>query len=199
MPDIATASLSVRKQQRTRDRVVAAAYELFAERGFDAVTVTDIAERAEVGRTTFFRYFGDKQEVVFDGDQRHLDRLAAFYGEQPTAPADTLAEALAQLRPIVLAVCEDAVRDPEHWVLHEHLLSLHSELADRSARKFQRYAHVLEQLLTARGTAPLVGLLAAQVALACYVTGRQLADNDPARLVSSVAAALTELQGNTAT
>ena len=50
-------------------------------RGFGGVSVGDIAERAEVGRTTFFRHFGDKQEVVFANEQALLDaierRLAA--------------------------------------------------------------------------------------------------------------------------
>nr|WP_239001050.1 TetR family transcriptional regulator [Jiangella asiatica] len=73
-------TLRDRKQQRTREAIIDAAHALFAERGFDNVTVTDIAERAEVGRSTFFRYFGDKQEVVFgdDGDVgAAFDRLAA--------------------------------------------------------------------------------------------------------------------------
>ena len=48
--------LRERKQQKAREQIVEAAFALFAERGFTDVTVTDIAERAEVGRTTFFRY-----------------------------------------------------------------------------------------------------------------------------------------------
>ena len=58
-------SLTDRKRRRAKEAIRQAALELFSERGFDAVSVTDIAGRAEVGRTTFFRYFGDKQEVLF--------------------------------------------------------------------------------------------------------------------------------------
>src|SRR3569833_3982825 len=80
-------SLRERKQKQAREQIVEAAFELFAARGFTDVTVTDIAERAEVGRTTFFRYFGDKQEVVFSGEQQLLDHLAerqrATPGEAP--------------------------------------------------------------------------------------------------------------------
>lgn len=49
-----------------------AARELFTERGYAAVSVSDIAERAEVGRTTFLRHVGDKQQVVFAHEQALL-------------------------------------------------------------------------------------------------------------------------------
>ena len=64
-----------RKQRQARQRIIEAARELFLERGFDGVSVGDIAERAEVGRTTFFRHFGDKQEVVFGKEQELLDAI----------------------------------------------------------------------------------------------------------------------------
>jgi len=70
-------SLVERKQRQARQRIIEAARELFLERGFDGVSVGDIAERAEVGRTTFFRHFGDKQEVVFAKEQELLDAIAA--------------------------------------------------------------------------------------------------------------------------
>ena len=65
--------------------MVDAALALFAERGFDEVTVDDIAERAEVGRSTFFRYFGDKQEVIFSG--HHPANLAEELAARPEAAA----------------------------------------------------------------------------------------------------------------
>ncbi|CAM3359860.1 helix-turn-helix domain-containing protein [Nocardioides dubius] len=48
-----------------RDRMVAAAYELFEENGYDETTVDQIAERAGVGRTTFFRMLGSKEAAIF--------------------------------------------------------------------------------------------------------------------------------------
>jgi len=44
-----------------RERLVVAAVDLFNEQGYDATTVTQIAERAEVTRSTFFRHFPDKR------------------------------------------------------------------------------------------------------------------------------------------
>ena len=64
-----------------RERLTAAALELFDERGYEHTTVDDIAARAGVGRTTFFRAFGSKEDVVFPHHEQVLvavrDRLAA--------------------------------------------------------------------------------------------------------------------------
>jgi AcrR family transcriptional regulator len=49
----------------TAERLRDAAFALFADQGFDATTVDDIAQRAGVGRTTFFRHFRAKEDVVF--------------------------------------------------------------------------------------------------------------------------------------
>jgi len=48
-----------------KDRLAEAAFALFAERGYDRTTVDDITERAGVGRTTFFRAFRTKEDVIF--------------------------------------------------------------------------------------------------------------------------------------
>ncbi len=57
-----------------RARLVAAALDLFAERGYDEVTVAEIAERAGLTRSTFFRYFPDKRDVLAAG-QAVMSRL----------------------------------------------------------------------------------------------------------------------------
>jgi AcrR family transcriptional regulator len=62
------------------DRLVDAAFALFDERGYEETTVDDIAERAGVGRSTFFRNYRSKEDVIFP-DHAHLmdairDRLA---------------------------------------------------------------------------------------------------------------------------
>lgn len=61
----------------TKDRLVAAAFELFEERGFEATTAEDIARRAGVGRTTFFRTFGSKDDVIFPEHDLLLGRIDA--------------------------------------------------------------------------------------------------------------------------
>jgi AcrR family transcriptional regulator len=62
-----------------RDRLAQAAFDLFDERGYEQTTVDAITDRAEVGRTTFFRHYRSKEDVIFPDHDRLLglvrDRL----------------------------------------------------------------------------------------------------------------------------
>lgn len=185
--------LRERKRQQSRERIVAAAYELFAEHGFTRVTVSEIADRADVGRTTFFRYFGDKQEVLFADEEGTLEGLSSQLRDAPANRAGGLAEAVDQVRPLVVAICVSSVREPGRWALHEQLVREHGELSDRHARKLARYAVVVEELLIGRGAPESTAALAAQLALACYHAGHRLAGGDAAALVPAVESAFDEL------
>jgi AcrR family transcriptional regulator len=57
-----------RWQPDASERLVVAALDLFAERGYENTTVIEIAERAGLTKSTFFRHFPDKREVLFGGD-----------------------------------------------------------------------------------------------------------------------------------
>ncbi|ARP68735.1 TetR family transcriptional regulator [Streptomyces pluripotens] len=61
-----------------RDALVAAAFRLFLERGYEQTTVDDIVTLAGVGRRSFFRYFPSKEDVVFPDHERCLDDMTAF-------------------------------------------------------------------------------------------------------------------------
>src|SRR5207245_11555285 len=60
--------LRERKKLKTRKAIQENAFRLFAEQGYEATTVEQIAEAAEVSPSTFFRYFPSKEEVVLQDD-----------------------------------------------------------------------------------------------------------------------------------
>jgi AcrR family transcriptional regulator len=84
--------LRERKKQRTREQIIDAAMELFAERGYHATTIADIAEAADVAPRTFFSYFPSKEAVVFHNVDRDVDRLASALGDR--LPGETAFDAL---------------------------------------------------------------------------------------------------------
>lgn len=87
-----------RWQPNARERLTQAALDLFAERGYEDTTVIDIAQRAGLGKTTFFRHFQDKREVLFgDGTlDALLGRMIAAAPPDAT-PLDAMAGALDAL------------------------------------------------------------------------------------------------------
>lgn len=174
-PAPAPSSLVERKRQLVRRRIVEAADELFSARGFGDVSVTDIAARADVGRSTFFRYFGDKSEVVFAKEQAMLDAIAAAAAHGTAGAARTSAEAVEQLRPLVLDLCDQAAGDRDAYQRHDDLLEQHLELRARDALKTQQIAGRLSDVLRSRGTEETLAVFAAQIALACYQSARQRA------------------------
>jgi AcrR family transcriptional regulator len=166
-----------RKRRLVQQRIIDAADELFAAKGFDNVSVTDIAARADVGRSTFFRYFGDKVEVVFAHEEEILARITQFAEHESVGRAHTAAEAIAQLRPLVIAVCEQANANIDGYALHYQLIEEHVELRARDALKTQLIADELTRVLVGRGTAEEIAVFAGQIALACYWTARRRASS----------------------
>jgi len=175
MPETPAApdSLTMRKRRHVQQRIIEAADELFAANGFDNVSVTDIAARADVGRTTFFRYFGDKAEVFFAREQEIIEAITDHTTRDPLGAALTLAEAVGQLRPIVLDLCDRLSANVDGYSLHHELIEKHLELRERDALKTQRIADELSDLLIAHGTEESIAVFASQVALACAQTARR--------------------------
>jgi len=79
---LAEVGLRARKKQRTRAAIAKAATELFAEHGFEAVTVEQIARTAGVARQTVFNYFDTKEEMLFDRDREVLTALVTAVRER---------------------------------------------------------------------------------------------------------------------
>jgi AcrR family transcriptional regulator len=83
--DMAETGLRERAKARRRDAIIRAAYGLFAERGYDATTVADIAEAAEVAPRTVALYFPSKQEIALSRFSDAVRGLSTALRERPAA------------------------------------------------------------------------------------------------------------------
>ncbi|MGX9888818.1 TetR family transcriptional regulator [Streptomyces sp. NPDC002276] len=84
--------LRERKKERTRNLIAQEALRLFREKGFDEVSVVEVAAAAEVSKATLFRYFPAKEDLVLHRFADHLGEAARVVRERP--PALTPAAAL---------------------------------------------------------------------------------------------------------
>jgi AcrR family transcriptional regulator len=99
--------LRSRKKARTRLAIEDSALALFEERGYDATTVEDIAERAEVSTTTFFRYFPSKAEVLLSDHGEQLPALHEAIIGRPAGEDDLTAVQRAVQQEWVAAIDPD--------------------------------------------------------------------------------------------
>lgn len=103
-----------RKKEATRQAISNVATRLFVERGFDQVSVADIAHEADVARKTVFNYFPRKEDLVFDREEetRALVReaLASRGWRSPVAAFQTLMRALVESQHPLFRVSERPVQ-----------------------------------------------------------------------------------------
>jgi AcrR family transcriptional regulator len=85
----AATGLRARKKQQTREHIARTSARLFSDRGYENVSVRDVAAAAEVAEQTVYNYFPTKQHLVLDRDDALRTRLVAAVNERPdgTSPA----------------------------------------------------------------------------------------------------------------
>ncbi|MGA4876376.1 TetR/AcrR family transcriptional regulator [Streptomyces lydicamycinicus] len=127
-----------RKKAATRQALADAALRLFLERGYDQVSIKDIAEAADVSTTTLFKHFPGKEALVFDADSDHEAALVAAVRDRPDGRSVPAAlrdhilrchlgtatdPAFARFRQLVMST--PALRDYGHrmWMRHETALA----------------------------------------------------------------------------
>jgi AcrR family transcriptional regulator len=82
--------LRARKKARTHDTIAEAAISLFLARGFDQVSINDIAAAAEVSKPTLFRYFATKEDLVLHRFADHKGEAARVVHGHPASPITAL-------------------------------------------------------------------------------------------------------------
>jgi AcrR family transcriptional regulator len=172
-------------------RLTKAAIELFAERGYDATTVTEIAERAGLTKRTFFRHFADKREVLFSGVEQLTEVWLAGVAAAP-AEAAPLAVVTAGFEPLA----ELFEQRLELARLRAQIIAANPELMERELIKLQGLAGALQRALIARGVAVNPAILAAQAGVTVFHVGfaRWVEQDDPAAFRRLLAEALEELR-----
>ena len=174
-----------------RERLEAAALDLFVENGYEETTVAQIDERAGLNRATFFRHFTDKREVLFGGE----DVLAGLFADAIRAAPD--APVTGCLRAAFTAA--DAAMTPRQRAKDAKrvlVIAGNSELQERGLLKHARIARSVSAALRTRGADELTARLGAEVGMLAFTIAVERwmkADNDQPFPLHA-AAALSDLQ-----
>ncbi len=174
-----------------RGRLIAATIELFAEQGYDATTVAEIAERAGLTKRTFFRYFSDKREVLFFGSEE-LERIWLEALAAASRDASPLAAVIAGFTPVA-EMFEERLLFAR---TRAGIIAANPELQERELIKLQRLAGSIAAALVARGASPNAATLAAQTAVTVFhvAFARWVAQDDPDAFRRLMDEALDELR-----
>lgn len=138
--------LRERKKQRTRELIADTARRLFAERGFDAVPVSEIAREAEVAEATVFNYFPTKEDLFYNRLEAFEEELLRSIRERPAGESIIVAFGRFVTTPRGLL----AARDPEQV---EHLAAISRVIAEspallaREQQIYAKYTDALAELL----------------------------------------------------
>jgi AcrR family transcriptional regulator len=139
-------SLAERKRTATRQRIAAAAAQLVASVGLAGATVGRIADAADIGRATFFRYFNSKEDAVADGMNVHwLNRITTALAAQSAGltATEAVVGAFHELA-LGFAEIEDQVRELA-------TLTRSSETLDAwTLRIYLRYESAIAELIAPR-------------------------------------------------
>lgn len=181
------------------DRLKHAAIALCLEHGYEAVTVTQIAERAGLTRRSFFRYFPDKREVFFGGS----DRLPPAVTHAVRSSDASLAPALAA-KAALADVGSQLFREVDHARDRHAIIAAAPELQERERTKLAEVARAVTEGLLQRGTddatARLLGGIAVTLFAAAFV--KSIEDDVPAATfaahLDATFSQLTELMADAA-
>ena len=134
-----------RKKAATRKAISNAATELFLERGFDHVSIREVAEKADVSPTTVFAHFPQKEALIFDEDDDQRENLVAAVRDR--APGKSIS---AALRDYFVAEIENPDEyDDDEVARFMGLINSTPALADYGQRMWLRHEDALAAVVAA--------------------------------------------------
>jgi AcrR family transcriptional regulator len=138
--------LRERKKQRTRQLLSETARRLFSERGFEQVSIAEIAREAEVSEQTVFNYFPSKEDLVYSGLETFEEQLLSAIRGRP--PGQTVIAAFGEfiLEPRGLLAARDEAAARELMAV-TRMIAASPMLLAREEQIFARYTETLAQLI----------------------------------------------------
>jgi AcrR family transcriptional regulator len=185
----------VRWAPDARGRLAKAAMELYAERGFDATTVAEIAEHAGLTERTFFRHYADKREVLFAGASELQELLVRHVEEAPAGlPAmQVVAAALTSVADETFGESHEFARQ------RQAIIMANLDLRERELIKFAALAAAVAEALRRRGVTDPAASLAAEAGIAIFKVafGRWVSDSGERSLAQFMLDSIDELRAVT--
>jgi AcrR family transcriptional regulator len=148
----------VRWEPGARERLQAAALELFATRGFEQTTAAEIAQSVGLTERTFFRHFSDKREVLFYGQEQFLQ--AFLDGVDAAPPGASPLEVVASALRAAASFFPDERRP--YARMRQSVIDQNPALRERELHKFAGLAVAVAEALRARGVGDPAATLAAE-------------------------------------
>ena len=181
----------VRWEPDARGRLGQAAFELFAERGFEQVTVAEIAERAGLTERTFFRYFADKREVLFAGDRGVPGAVRVHRRGRPRLRRPDRRGRRGPVRG-----GRPVQRAPGRRPAASAIIAAHPELRERELIKLATVAAAVADSLRGRGVSEPAASLTAEAGVAIFkiAFARWIAAPDGPDLAKLIAESLDQLK-----
>lgn len=150
-----------------RDRLVSAALDLFDEQGYENTAVAQIAERAGLTKSTYFRHFRDKREVLFGGQDVLVELLVKGIAGAPES-AGALKAVEGALVAIAVTFSEERrANGPRRLAV----IAANDELRERDAMKMAGFSSIMQEALRQRGVPELDAAVSAELGIVALRVG----------------------------
>jgi AcrR family transcriptional regulator len=176
-------------------RLMSAAVTLFEQQGYDETTIAEIAEAAGLTKRTFFRYFTDKREVLFNGSDELIELWVAAVAGAPPEATPMAAVCLG------LDAMDELFSDRHAYAgIRSRIINANPELQERELIKLQSLAGAIKLALRERGVSLNAAILAAQAGVTVFhvAFARWVEQDDPTIFRRLMEESLDELRSVTA-